>query len=103
MPRRLGLATLVTTWYARAMRARFEFTFHLIAANAVEGHGDAALGLLGSSGWELRGISPAAQGGYIVALQRPLDEDAPLPGAMALAATLEEPLAMPSPAELEER
>lgn len=85
------------------MRARFEFSFHLLAPNAVEGHGDASLGLLGSSGWELRGIAPAAQGGYIVALQRPLDEDAPLPGAMALAASLEEPLAMPATIEREER
>lgn len=86
------------------MRSRYEFSFHSISAADADGHGDTALALLGSSGWELRGISPAANGiGYLIALQRPLDEELPLPGAMALAATLEEPLAMPTPAELDER
>ncbi len=84
------------------MRARYEFSFHAISSHDADGHGDASLALLGSFGWELRGIAPAAGGGYVVALQRPLDEELPLPDAPTLAATLEEPLAMPTSVELEE-
>ena len=85
------------------MRARYEFAFHTIAAGDASGHGDPSLALMGSFGWELRSIVAATGGGYIVALQRPLDEELPLPDAPTLAASLEEPLAMPTSAELEER
>ncbi|GAC1520736.1 MAG: hypothetical protein NVS2B3_17100 [Vulcanimicrobiaceae bacterium] len=84
------------------MRARYEFSFHSMATEDAAGHGDASLALMGSFGWEIRGIAPAPNGGYVVALQRPLDEALPLPDAPTLAATLEEPLAMPTAAELEE-
>lgn len=84
------------------MRARYEFSFHTMASEDATGHGDASLALMGSFGWEMRGIAPGPGGGYVVALQRPLDEELPLPDAPTLAATLEEPLAMPTSAELEE-
>ncbi len=92
----------VVAAYARVMRARFEFLFHRIAAADADGHAEASLALLGSFGWELRSVAPAPEGGYVVALQRPLDEELPLPDAPTLAATLEEPLAAPSAAELRE-
>ena len=83
------------------MRARYEFSFSHIEAEAT-GHAQATLALMGSFGWEIRGIAPAQGGGYFVALQRPLDEELPLPDAPTLAATLDEPLAMPTKGELEE-
>jgi hypothetical protein len=84
------------------MRGRFEFHFHHTVV--AEGHHvDAKLALLGSQGWELRGVAPAASGGFVVALQRPLDEEIPLPEPAAIALTLEEPLAPPGPEELERR
>ncbi|GAC1567355.1 MAG: hypothetical protein NVS2B3_05060 [Vulcanimicrobiaceae bacterium] len=57
---------------------------------------------MGSFGWELRGIAQGRDGAFGVALQRPLDEELPLADAPTLAAALEEPLAMPSAAELVE-
>jgi len=81
------------------MRARYEFAFHTISSEDASGHADASLALMGSFGWELRAIAPAVGGGYVVALQRPLDEELPLPDAPTLAASLEEPLAMPSSAD----
>ena len=75
------------------MRARYEFSLYAIAD---PGAGvDASLALMGSLGWEVRGIAAAPGGGVIVALQRPLDEALPLPDAPTLAATLEEPLSVP--------
>lgn len=85
------------------MRARYEFSFHTMASEDAKVHADPTLALMGSFGWEIRGIAAAGGGGYVVALQRPLDEELPLPDAPTLAASLEEPLAMPSSAELEER
>jgi hypothetical protein len=80
------------------MRRRYEFALHrLDDAQSV----DPTLALMGAQGWELRGLAAAA-GAVIVALQRPLDEDVPLPDAPTLAATLEEPLAAPTASELEE-
>ena len=83
------------------MRARLEFAFHTLPTP--HGHVDPTLALLGSQGWELRGISPSPEGGFVVALQRPLDEELPLPDAPTLAATLEEPLAMPTASTFDER
>jgi hypothetical protein len=84
------------------MRGRFEFHFHRTDASSIP-HTDAKLALLGSQGWEVRGIAPAAGGGFVVALQRPLDEAHPLPEHAAIAATLEEPLVPPGPEELDLR
>jgi hypothetical protein len=78
------------------MRQRFEFTLYPIAASDVAGGVDPSLALLGSLGWELRGITSDAAGGLVLALQRPLDEELPLPDAPTLAATLVEPLSVPS-------
>ena len=77
------------------MRPRFEFSFHTIAGGDVVSDGvDASLALMGAQGWEIRGVA-AIGGNVIVALQRPLDEEMPLPDGMTLAASLEEPLAVP--------
>ncbi len=84
------------------MRARFEFTFHTIAeADALTGDVDPSLALLGSQGWEIRGIAPLSNGALSVALQRPHDEELPLADAPALAARLAEPLTVPTGEELE--
>jgi len=81
------------------MRHRFEFTFHVVRGAHAEGHADAALGLLGSQGWEIRGIAERGAD-FVVALQRPLDEDVPLADHDALAVALAEPLVAPSEADL---
>ncbi len=78
------------------MRTRFEFNLYPIAPRDVAGGVDPTLALMGAQGWEIRGLSPAPDGGLIVALQRPLDEDLPLPDGATLAATLEEPLTAPA-------
>jgi hypothetical protein len=84
------------------MRGRFEFHFH--HTDAAEGkHVDSKLALLGSQGWELCGIAPAPAGGFVVALQRPLDQEIPLAEPAAMALALEEPLVPPGPEELELR
>jgi hypothetical protein len=84
------------------MRARFEFSFHLIdEQSASNGDVDPTLALMGAQGWEIRGIAPAGEGRLSVALQRPIDEETALPHAPVLAATLAEPLVAPSPEELE--
>jgi hypothetical protein len=84
------------------MRARFEFTFHVIApADALGGDVDASLALLGSQGWEIRGIARLSNGSLSVALQRPYDEECPLPDAPALSARLAERLAVPTTEQLE--
>ena len=78
------------------MRQRFEFTLHsIVSADFADGI-DPSLALLGSLGWELRGIASDSRGGFVLALQRPLDEDLPLPDSATLAATLDEPLTVPS-------
>jgi hypothetical protein len=84
------------------MRGRFEFTFHLVAeADALVGDVDPSLALLGSQGWEIRGVAALSSGVLSVALQRPYDEANPLPDAPALSARLAEPLAAPSAGDLE--
>ena len=84
------------------MRGRFEFTFHTIAkADALGGDVDANLALLGSQGWEIRGITALSDGSLSVALQRPYDEEFPLPDAPALSAALAEPLVVPTTEQLE--
>lgn len=78
------------------MRGRFEFTFHPVAAEAAAiGEVDPTLALLGAQGWELRAITTRPDGSLLLALQRPLDEELPLPDASTLSATLEEPLTAP--------
>jgi hypothetical protein len=78
------------------MRARFEFNLYPIGPRDVAGGVDPTLALMGSQGWEIRGLAPTPDGGMVVALQRPLDEELPLPDAPTLAATLEEPLTAPA-------
>ncbi len=58
-------------WVPPRMRKRFEFSLQTIAASEVAG-----------------GID------LVLALQRPLDEELPLPDGATLAASLEEPLAI---------
>ncbi len=84
------------------MRGRFEFMLHTIAAADITGGIEPSLALLGSLGWELRGVASTPGGGLVIALQRPLDEEWPLPDASTLAATLEEPLTAPSLTTVEE-
>ncbi len=83
----------------RRMRPHFEFKLYPIPAHEVAGGIDATLALMGSQGWELRGLAYARNGDLMIALQRPLDEDVPLPDRATLAATLEEPLSAPSARE----
>ena len=83
------------------MRVRFEFNLYRIAPTDLGGGVDPTLALMGSQGWEMRGIAPDPDGGLLVALQRPLDEAAPLPDAPTLAATLEAPLTAPAEEDLE--
>ncbi|MFN2459680.1 MAG: hypothetical protein ABR591_03160 [Candidatus Velthaea sp.] len=83
------------------MRPRFEFTLYTLAAGQAAHGIDPTLALMGSQGWELRAMAQAADGALTLALQRPLDEDVPLPDAPTLAATLTEPLVAPRKADLE--
>jgi hypothetical protein len=78
------------------MRSRFEFTFYTVASGEVAGGVDPTLALMGSQGWEIRGLTAMNDGGLTVALQRPLDEEIPLPDGAALAASLDEPLSLPA-------
>ncbi|HEV3089362.1 MAG TPA: hypothetical protein VGX96_19310 [Candidatus Elarobacter sp.] len=85
------------------MRGAFEFTFHTITANmAALAEGDPTLSLLGAQGWEMCGVTTLLDGTVLVALQRSLGEEHPLPDAPALSAALAEPLTVP-PAEAPER
>jgi hypothetical protein len=84
------------------MRGRFEFTFHTVAeADALGGDVDPTLALLGSQGWEIRGVAALSNGALSVALQRPYDDVTPLADAPALAARLAEPLTVPTEEQLE--
>jgi len=84
------------------MRSRFEFTFHTIAeADALGGDVDPSLALLGSQGWEIRGVAALSNGALSVALQRPHDEETSLADAPSLSARLAEPLVAPSAEQLE--
>jgi hypothetical protein len=74
------------------MRSRFEFSLYTIASSDVRSGVDPALSLLGSQGWEIRGIAAIAGGGLEVALQRSIDDVPTLPDGLTLAASLEEPL-----------
>jgi hypothetical protein len=88
--------------HKNAMRGRFEFTFHTIAdADALDGDVDPSLALLGSQGWEIRGVAALGNGSLSVALQRPYDEETSLPDAPALSARLAEPLVAPTSEQLE--
>jgi hypothetical protein len=84
------------------MRGAFDFTFHTVKPEmAALAEGDPTLALLGSQGWEIRGITMLRDGSVLIALQRLLDETSPLPDAPTLSAALVEPLAAPSADELE--
>jgi hypothetical protein len=74
------------------MQRRFEFSLHTIASSDVRSGVDSELSLMGSQGWEIRGIAAIAGGGLEVALQRAIDEVHPLPDEMTLAASLERPI-----------
>jgi hypothetical protein len=79
------------------MRGRFEFCFHTLAELSAEiGEVDPTLAMLGTQGWEIRAVAPAAGGGLVVAMQRPLDEEIPLADGPSLAAKMAEPLAAPT-------
>jgi hypothetical protein len=78
------------------MRSSFEFTFHTVKPElAALAEGDPTLALLGAQGWEMRGLAALADGTVLVGLQRPLDEERPLPDAPSLSAALAEPLIAP--------
>jgi hypothetical protein len=49
----------------------------------------------------MRALTTLADGSVLVGLQRPLDEEPPLPDATTLSATLAEPLSVPPPDELD--
>jgi hypothetical protein len=84
------------------MPGRFEFTFHTInEADAQTGDVDPSLALLGSQGWEIRGMTTLGNGVVSIALQRAYDEEHALPDAPALSARLAGPLAAPSAEEFE--
>lgn len=84
------------------VRGRFEFTFHIIAADeAAIGDVDPTLALLGTQGWEIRGCSCGRDGKTLIALQRPYSEETLLPDGPVLSARLAEPLAAPTLDELE--
>jgi hypothetical protein len=84
------------------MLGRFEFIFHIVSpTDALSGDVDPSLALLGSQGWEIRGVSPLANGTLSVALQRRSDDEHALPDAPALSARLAEPLAAPTVEQLE--
>jgi hypothetical protein len=83
------------------MRSRYEFCLHAISAEqAALKSVEPTLALLGSQGWEIRGLAPLTDGSLVAALQRPLDEEAPLAGADALSARLSEPLVAPPEEQL---
>ncbi len=82
------------------MRARYEFALYPLD-DGPTGSIDPTLALMGAQGWELRGIANSGDK-LIVALQRPLDEDVPLPDAPTLAASLAEPLVAPMADQLDE-
>ncbi len=83
------------------MRGRLEFTFHTITPNeAALAEGDPTLSFLGAQGWEIRGLTALRDDSVLVALQRPLDEERPLPDAPSLSAALIEPLTAPALDEL---
>lgn len=78
------------------MRARFDFAFHTLTPDAAaRAEGDTTLDLLGAQGWEIRALAPLRDGTVLVALQRPRDEELPLPDAPAISAALADPLGPP--------
>ena len=84
------------------MRGHLEFTFHTISeADALGGDVDPTLALLGSQGWDIRGVATLKNGALSVALQRSYDDEMSLPDAPALSARLAEPLAAPTAEQLE--
>ena len=78
------------------MRGGYEFTFHTVKPEPARlAEGDPTLSVLGAQGWEMRGVTTLPDGSVLVALQRPLDEEHPLPDASTLSAALVEPLTAP--------
>jgi hypothetical protein len=84
------------------MRGRFEFAFYPLSPGAAAlGNVDPDLALMGSQGWEIRGVTTLRDGAVLVALQRPLDEESPLPDASTLSASLAIRLTAPTVDEFE--
>lgn len=83
------------------MRSHYEFSLYPIAAEDVRDGVDPTLAMMGSQGWELRGLTSTPEGGIILALQRPFDEEKPLPDPLTLAATLDAPVTPPDSASAE--
>jgi len=95
---RLARKTAGLVGYSAAVRGRFEFNLYPITAeDAACGSVDKTLALLGAQGWEIRAMTTLPVGSVLLALQRPLDEETPLPDATTLSATLSEPLTAPAP------
>jgi hypothetical protein len=83
------------------MRPRFEFSFHTLAPSAAAlADVDPTLALLGAQGWELRSTVALADGTVLIALQRTLDDELPLPDASTLSSALAAPLSAPTLEEL---
>jgi hypothetical protein len=83
------------------MRGQFEFRFYTVPApDAVLGEVDPTLAMLGTQGWEIRGLAALADDTLLVALQRPLEVES-LPDAPSVAAKMAKTLTAPSPEELE--
>jgi len=83
------------------MAAQYDFSMHVLGQAAAQlGDIDPTLALMGTQGWEIRGLATLADGSVLVALQRARGSDASLPDAPALSAALAEPLTAPSEEEL---
>lgn len=78
------------------MAVGFEFNFHTVSAQSVaHAEVDPSLMLLGAQGWEIRGLTALPTGEVLVALQRSLEDEHPLPDSPALSAALAAPLTPP--------
>lgn len=78
------------------MAPQFEFSLYTLSGEeAKRGDVSPTLALLGTQGWEMRGLSTLADGSLVIALQRSLAADPPLPDEHTLSAALAEPLAPP--------
>jgi|HubBroStandDraft_1064217.scaffolds.fasta_scaffold1112765_1 hypothetical protein len=82
------------------MAAQYDFSMHVLAQAAAQlGDVDPTLAMMGTQGWEIRGLTALADGSVLVALQRAHGTEAPLPDAPELSAALAEPLSAPSAEE----
>lgn len=87
------------TW--EGMAAQYDFSMHVLSRAAAQlGDVDPTLALMGTQGWEIRGLTTLTDGSVLVALQRARSTEAALPDAPVLSAALAEPLTAPSAKEL---